>query len=194
MELSQGLKDIMGIGELKSEPTIVKDEDPTKTSPSKGWLSPAFREMFGLDEEAPAPAAPAKAAHVMDALIPKLFQVESSGEHLDERGKLTKSPKGALGIAQIMPKAGADPGYGIPKLVDNTVEQQTIYATNYLRKMYDIFGTKEHALAAYNAGPGAIHRATAKGRRHNKDWKTFLPEETRNYIKRNLDDPTPETK
>lgn len=135
-----------------------------------------------------------RAPHVMDKHLEKLYQVESGGKHTDAEGRLTESPKGALGIAQIMPKAGANPGYGVPPLVDNSPEQQKIYATNYLRKMYDIFGSKERAFAAYNAGPGAVHRAIAKGQRQSKDWKLFVPEETRNYIEKNLNEPTPKTK
>jgi len=63
------------------------------------------------------------------------------------------SPKGALGLAQLMPGTaqllGVDPG-------DPT--QNLEGGARYLRQQFDTFGTWPLALAAYNAGPGAVQR------------------------------------
>ena len=61
------------------------------------------------------------------------------------------SSKGATGLAQLMPGTAARLG------VDATDPHQNLEGgARYLRQMYDKFGTWKLALAAYNAGPGAV--------------------------------------
>ena len=64
------------------------------------------------------------------------------------------SPKGAVGYMQVLPSTGKEMGAS-----DLRDTWQNIYAgAKYLRKQLDRFGNLEHALAAYNAGPGAVER------------------------------------
>lgn len=62
-----------------------------------------------------------------------------------------RSHKGARGLAQLMPgtaaKLGVDPSDPIQNLEGGA---------RYLRMMYNTFGSWRLALAAYNAGPGAV--------------------------------------
>lgn len=63
------------------------------------------------------------------------------------------SNKGATGLAQLMPGTAAKLG------VDPTNPEQNLEGgARYLRQMYDKFGTWRLALAAYNAGPGAVEK------------------------------------
>ena len=63
------------------------------------------------------------------------------------------SNKGATGLAQLMPGTAAKLG------VDPTIPAQNLDGgARYLRMMYDKFGTWRLALAAYNAGPGAVEK------------------------------------
>ncbi len=63
------------------------------------------------------------------------------------------SPKGATGLAQLMPETADHLG------VDETDPHQNLEGgARYLRQMYDRFGDWRLALAAYNAGPEAVER------------------------------------
>lgn len=90
------------------------------------------------------------------------------------------SPRGAVGLMQLMPATAAR--FGVAADARRSVEQRlTDPATNvaagtrYLRHLLDLFeGRLDLALAAYNAGEGAVQRA---GRQ--------IPayRETQNYVK-----------
>ena len=70
------------------------------------------------------------------------------------------SPAGAVGIAQIMPATARDPGYGIAPISDlRDPEESLRFGAQYMRAMLDKYGDYGLALAAYNAGPGAVDKA-----------------------------------
>ncbi|WP_246849398.1 lytic transglycosylase domain-containing protein [Rubellimicrobium arenae] len=63
------------------------------------------------------------------------------------------SPKGAIGLAQLMPDTARLLG------VDPTDPSQNLEGgARYLRRQYERFGTWDLALAAYNAGPEAVQQ------------------------------------
>lgn len=63
------------------------------------------------------------------------------------------SVKGARGLAQLMPDTARLIGARIDDPASNLDG-----GARYLRMMYDRFGNWRHALAAYNAGPGAVEQ------------------------------------
>lgn len=71
------------------------------------------------------------------------------------------SPRGAVGIAQIMPDTARDPGYGIQPISDRTDPEASLrFGAQYMRAMLDEYGGDYGlALAAYNAGPGTVNKA-----------------------------------
>jgi soluble lytic murein transglycosylase-like protein len=64
-----------------------------------------------------------------------------------------KSNKGATGLAQLMPGTARKLGVDI-----NDPKQNLEGGARYLRMMHDKFGSWRLALAAYNAGPGAVEK------------------------------------
>ena len=99
------------------------------------------------------------------ALVLAVVEVES-GQTPD-----AVSPKGALGLMQVLPETAA--GIGFPNPADPA--QSLEAGCRYLAALLESFGGDvELALAAYNAGPGAV--------RH---WGTVPPyRETRTFIAR----------
>ena len=63
------------------------------------------------------------------------------------------SPKGALGVMQLLPKTASDLGVD-PSDLRGNIDGGAAYLAQQLRR----FGDVRLALAAYNAGPGAVAR------------------------------------
>lgn len=64
------------------------------------------------------------------------------------------SPKGAMGMMQLMPGTAREMGVTDP----NDPEQNINGGAKYFRQQVDRFGDPELAAAAYNAGPGAVQK------------------------------------
>ena len=65
------------------------------------------------------------------------------------------SERGAVGLMQVMPETAA--WLGFPEFADPATNLRA--GCKYLRQLMDMFGNDvELALAAYNAGPGAVRR------------------------------------
>ncbi|MEQ1854024.1 MAG: lytic transglycosylase domain-containing protein [Chthoniobacteraceae bacterium] len=115
----------------------------------------------------PEPAAPAKPAlpdrpyaELIDraardasldpALVHAVVHVES------RYNPAARSPKGALGLMQVLPETAAR--YGVAD-VTRSVSVNLSVGTRYLRDLLNLFGDRiELALAAYNAGENAVLR------------------------------------
>jgi hypothetical protein len=89
------------------------------------------------------------------------------------------SPRGAMGVGQVMPATARAPGYGIEPLREPfDPEQNKRFSRQYLGAMLNEFGgDEEAALVAYNWGPGNARSWVAQG----KDYDA-LPAETRDYV------------
>ena len=95
------------------------------------------------------------------------------------------SNKGAQGLGQVMPDTGRDPGYGVrPLAAEDLMDpaENIRFSADYLGAMMRKFdGDMPLALAAYNAGPGAV-----------MEYGGVPPfEETQNYVQAILGDQLP---
>lgn len=98
-------------------------------------------------------------------------------------GRLITSPKGAQGRMQVMPGTQTDPGFGIRPAKDNSPDELARVGRDYLDAMMKRYGgDPAKAWAAYNAGPGAVDKALAKG----GEWLSRMPKETRDYVGKNV--------
>lgn len=109
------------------------------------------------------------ASAMRHGLDPALVQAVIEAESGFDPGAV--SAKGAVGLMQILPETAAL--MGLPEAADPASSLEA--GCRYLAALQEIFGGDvELALAAYNAGPGAVRR-----------WGTVPPyRETRGFVRR----------
>ncbi|HIE0705531.1 TPA: lytic transglycosylase domain-containing protein [Serratia marcescens] len=125
------------------------EQSPPQTG---GDIVSAAEQRFGLP------------AGLLSAVISK----ESSGN------SKAISPKGAIGLGQVMPDTARGMGYDPEELKRNPALQVEA-AGRYLKQMLDAHGNVTDALAAYNWGPGNVQKFM-------RGEKTQIPAETVNYV------------
>lgn len=99
-----------------------------------------------------------------------------------------RSNKGAVGLWQLMPRTANN--YGIKMNMWYDGRQNTVVSTKAaLDFLAYLYGQFHHnwllAIAAYNAGPGAVMAAIHYNQQHGRPtdfWALRLPEQTREYI------------
>jgi soluble lytic murein transglycosylase len=128
-----------------------------------------------------------------DRALNILFSAESGGNHFvpGTQNPVT-SPKGAVGIAQVMPATGHEAA----KLAGldwdesrfrNDPDYNKALGTAYFNHQLKTFhGDLGMAYAAYNAGPGATQDAIDKARKEGGNWLSYLPNETQAYVTNNM--------
>lgn len=93
------------------------------------------------------------------------------------------SPKGAMGLMQVMPATARDPGFGI-RPSNGTPQDTARVGREYRAAMQDKYGGDPRKMwGAYNWGPGNMDRALEQ---HGENWLQAAPPETRAYIARNM--------
>jgi soluble lytic murein transglycosylase-like protein len=138
----------------------VHGNDGLRTTRAEGAAMPLERRLH-------AAVADHAARHALDPdLVRAVIRVESGWN------PRAVSRKGAMGLMQLMPATAAE--YGVADPFNPTENIRAGVA--YLRRLIDRFdGRTELALAAYNAGPGAVE----------KYHRTVPPyRETRTYVQR----------
>jgi hypothetical protein len=87
-----------------------------------------------------------------------------------------KSPKGAVGVMQVMPSNAKPYGYALEDLQDPN--HNIDLGLKIFKENLDLFnGNERAALVAYNAGPNVAKRYVSKGEVPN-----VIPEETKSYL------------
>ncbi|MFZ5961540.1 lytic transglycosylase domain-containing protein [Thalassococcus sp. BH17M4-6] len=135
---------------------------PTKWGTDDGGVAPQYRGRYkGIYADMARSAA--RKHGVPEDLFLRLVQQESNWN------PTAKSHKGAMGLAQLMPGTARVLG------VNARDPQQNLEGgARYLKMQYDTFKSWRLALAAYNAGPGAV----------KKHGGVPPYRETKNYVKK----------
>lgn len=111
-------------------------------------------------------------------------QGESGGRDYYAGGGAVLSPKGAKFAMQVMPDTARDPGFGLAAADPNNPSDMNRLGREYRAVMQQKYGGNLGKMwAAYNMGPNGLDSVIE---RHGADWFQHVPEETRQYVLRNL--------
>lgn len=130
---------------------------------------------------------------------------ESGGKQFAKDGTPLTSPKGAIGIAQVMPTTAPEAANlaGLPwdenRYKTDAGYNKALGRAYFQKQLQDTGGDLAKAYAAYNAGPGRLQEAERKAEKNNrlaqndpaigaKTWLDFLPRETKDYVAKNMKD------
>ncbi|WP_281634335.1 lytic transglycosylase [Flavobacterium luteolum] len=96
------------------------------------------------------------------------------------------SKMGATGLWQFMYGTGKQYALKIDSYIDERSDplKATAAASEYMTKMFNIFGDWELVLASYNSGPGNVTKAIRRSGGKTKYWdiRNYLPKETQGYV------------
>ena len=182
---------------MPTKQTITYDN---KTGAQKVKIEGSATNLSQMNPATPTVAGPVAPQDIYGRMI----QAESGGRQTGPGGQILTSPKGAMGVGQIMPTTAMQPGYGVQNIFD-LAQQRNIpvpsrdqagaqqllgneqlnreFGQNYYNAMNQRFGT-EGGVAAYNAGPGRVqaNMAANAGQLNTQQ----LPQETQDYIQKVL--------
>ena len=175
--MADAANDSHGSAQARSPESLVRDFD-LKYRPD---LSPSVgAAMKRLDQLRPTLSGILESERVPQEIV-SVVMVESGGR------TTALSPKGALGLWQLMPDTARRYGLVVTPSRDERldVDRSTRAAARYLRDLYQQFGSWPLALAAYNTGEQRVQRAVERS--GSSDFiqlssLRLLPQETRNYV------------
>jgi hypothetical protein len=185
---------------MPTKQTITYDN---KTGAQKVKIEGSATNLSAMNPATPTVAGPVNP----DDTYQRMIQAESGGRQFGPGGQVLTSPKGALGIGQIMPATAMQPGYGVTNIFDlaqqrgmpvaqrdEATARQLLgneqlnrdFGQSYFNAMQQRFpGQPEASVAAYNAGPGRVgQNMQANAGQLNPSQ---LPNETQAYIQKVLD-------
>ena len=117
----------------------------------------------------------------------KHVKQESGGRQFNADGTPLTSPKGAVGVSQVMPTTGPEAAklagvdWSADRLANDPEYNQTL-GKAYLKAQYQKYQDPVLATAAYNAGPGNVDSALAKAATRGGSYLDYLPTETQKYV------------
>ncbi len=168
--------------------------DRLKDTPMARWLQDVItpespEEQYANMVFGRAPIVSGQPASAIDQVLwPSILKQESGGKHFRADKTVQESEKGAVGIAQVLPKTGPEAAKlaGLPwdenRLRTDPAYNEALGKAYFNKQLSDFGGDIDKALSAYNFGPGATRNAISKSAKEGRDWKSYIPSETKNYI------------
>ena len=127
----------------------------------------------------------------LDRAFTAMLGTESNHRQLDNQGNPITSPKGAIGVAQVMPSTAPEAAKLAGLAWDEQAYRQdasynAALGKAYFDKQVDTFGGDvAKGMAAYNAGPGRVRKAEQQALEQGGLWTDYLPKETQDYLRKN---------
>jgi soluble lytic murein transglycosylase-like protein len=151
---------------------------------ASGTTPPALPAAFTLEKPfAKEVSQAAEAAGVEPGLVHALIEVESAYR------PNAISPKGAVGLMQLLPETAQR--YGVSNLT--SVPDNLKAGTRHLRSLLDVFGERlDLVLAAYNAGEGAVRKYNNAVPPY-RETRDYVPAVLKRYRKAENPAPVPKT-
>lgn len=195
-------KSMSAMGGVKALPSVAVNTIPDK-KPKKPYIpnqqAVTSKKSFPDPKELLSPPAKGSLGGIsvkeylegLDQETQSRISVESSGD------PFAVSPKGAQGLSQLMPKTAQQVARELgeiytplregmtPEEQKASIDQNIRFGKYYYNQQLKKYGNSTLAWAAYNAGPGATDDAIKMAGTSRDVGKvlSYLPEETRNYVK-----------
>lgn len=179
-----------GQSDEEIESNFVQWREQAANRASEAWYTPTYQQIMGPEGKIEVTDTPSESQ-----LFSAMIWQESGGNQYGKDGLPLVSPKGAVGVAQVMEDTGPEAARlaGVPwdrdKWLNDTRYNAKLGQAYFsaLMKKYD--NNPVLAVAAYNAGPGAVDGWIKQfgdprtGAVSNEQFAAAIPyDETRNYV------------
>ena len=179
-----------GQSDQEIEGNFVQWREQAANRASEAWYNPMYQQMMGPEGKIEVTNTP-KEAQLFSAMI----WHESGGNQFGKDGAPLVSPKGAVGVAQVTEDTGPEAARlaGLPwdreKWLNDPRYNVQLGKAYFGAQMQKYDNNPVLAVAAYNAGPGAVDGWIKQlgdprtGEVSNAQFAAAIPyDETRNYV------------
>nr|WP_052936048.1 transglycosylase SLT domain-containing protein [Escherichia coli] len=179
-----------GQSDEEIESNFVQWREQAANRASEAWYTPTYQQIMGPEGKIEVTDTPSESQ-----LFSAMIWLESGGNQYGKDGLPLVSPKGAVGVAQVMEDTGPEAARlaGVPwdrdKWLNDTRYNAKLGQAYFGAQMKKYDNNPVLAVAAYNAGPGAVDGWIKQfgdprtGAVSNEQFAAAIPyDETRNYV------------
>ncbi|EPM0504252.1 Lytic transglycosylase, catalytic [Klebsiella aerogenes] len=179
-----------GQSDEEIESNFVQWREQAANRASEAWYTPAYQQMMGPEGKIEVTDTPSESQ-----LFSAMIWHESGGNQYGKDGAPLVSPKGAVGVAQVMEDTGPEAARlaGVPwdrdKWLNDPRYNAKLGQAYFGAQMKKYDNNPVLAVAAYNAGPGSVDSWIKQfgdprtGAVSNEQFAAAIPyDETRNYV------------
>lgn len=179
-----------GQSDEEIESNFVQWREQAANRASEAWYTPTYQQIMGPEGKIEVTDTPSESQ-----LFSAMIWQESGGNQYGKDGLPLVSPKGAVGVAQVMEDTGPEAARlaGVPwdrdKWLNDTRYNAKLGQAYFGAQMKKYDNNPVLAVAAYNAGPGAVDGWIKQfgdprtGAVSNEQFVAAIPyDETRNYV------------